>query len=117
MKCPKCGHENPEGTLFCEECDWKTNQPFKMKFGVNTVYLAYMAVIFGIASVVTVLLGFGMFAIAFGAIGMVVSAYSQTAVRLSDMTEKIKMTLVVISGIGILSSIIGFIYGIYIAFV
>ncbi|MFA6710005.1 MAG: zinc ribbon domain-containing protein [Candidatus Methanomethylophilaceae archaeon] len=117
MKCPKCGHENPEGTLFCEECDWRTDQPFKMKFGVNTVYLAYIAVIFGIASVVTVFLKFGMFAVVFGAIGMAFGAYSQTAVRLSDMNEKVKMALVVVSSIGILSSIIGFIYGIYIVFV
>jgi hypothetical protein len=117
MKCPKCGHENPENTLFCEECDWRTDQPFKMRFGINAVYLAYMAIIFGIASIITVFLGFGMFAIVFGAIGMVISGYSQTAVRLSDMAGKIKIALVVISGIGILLSIIGFIYGIYIAFV
>lgn len=121
MNCPKCGHDNPEGTLFCEECDWRMDQ--KVGFGGSSfdkssiiVYTAFLSAALGIAAIIsTFIAGGGWFAVAFGAVGMALSGYSQTAVRIIDLKGKVKMSLILVDGIGIITSVIGFIYGLYVA--
>lgn len=113
MRCPKCGHDNPEGLLFCEECDWRTDQPVKMKLGVNSVYTSYISAMIGVVALVCALLHYGYVAIGCGVVGILLSGYSQTAVRVSGISGKVKTYLVIIAGIGIVTSMIGFIWGLY----
>lgn len=114
MNCPKCGSENPEGTLFCEECDWRMDQsPKRLKTGINSVYATYAALAFGITSLVSVLINVPVAAVATGAVGMFLSGYAQTAVRVSGISGKLRITLVVMAGAAIAMSVIGFIYGMW----
>ncbi|NLL94959.1 MAG: zinc ribbon domain-containing protein [Thermoplasmatales archaeon] len=117
MKCPACGHDNPEGTLFCEECDWRMDQtPKKLRMGINSVYAAYIAAAVGITSVVSALIDVAWAATVFGIAGTAISGYAQTAVRLSHVKGKLRTTLVAIAGIGIVTSVVGMVYGLTMLF-
>lgn len=109
MRCPKCGYDNPSGTLFCEECDWRMDQPVKAEMGFPKEYVTIIAVIIGVISVVLWFLDVFFGAIALGAIGMVLGGYSMTFVRYNDVDSK--MIMLVLTGVAICTSVIGFILG------
>ncbi|MDD4245345.1 MAG: zinc-ribbon domain-containing protein, partial [Candidatus Methanomethylophilaceae archaeon] len=75
MRCPNCGHENPEGTLFCEECDWRIDQAVRMKLGVISVYLAYISIALGAVAAIASFASVGIFGVALVAVGMFLGGY------------------------------------------
>ena len=44
MRCPKCGHDNPSDTLFCEECDWRLDVGYRAPKKRNPMAFAVIAV-------------------------------------------------------------------------
>lgn len=111
MKCPNCGHENPDGTLFCEECDWRTDRAVRMRLGVNSVYLAYVALALGAIAAVASLASYWIIGVVLGAVGMFLGGYGLTAVRLSGVKGKVKTTLLAMVAAAIALSVFGFIFG------
>lgn len=113
MKCPKCGHENSDGQIFCEECDWKLCQKYKQPIDKSQilVYGSFAAAALGIAAVVSVLLNVGIFGLIFGAIGMVLGSYTITLARIMGIHGKVKYILIAIQVIAIICSAIGFVLG------
>ena len=113
MICPKCGHENPDNELFCEECDFRMDQKYKAPVDRSQiiVYGSLAAAAFGIAATISVLLNVAIFGVIFGVIGMFLSSYTMTLVRMTGLMGKIKLTLMIIEAIGLATSAIGFIYG------
>ena len=95
MICPKCGHENPEGELFCEECDFRMDQKYKKPIDKSQiiVYGSFAAAAFGIAAVISIALSSYIFGLAFGAIGMFLSSYTMTLARVSGITGNVKYVL------------------------
>lgn len=113
MKCPKCGHMNPEGTLFCEECDWRVDQPARRaRAGFDMLCGCYLSAVLGAASVVCLPLGQSLAALIFGAAGLAIGVYSQTKVRVAGSGGRAEKALVAVSGAAVLASVIGFIFGI-----
>ena len=112
MKCPKCGTENEEGNIFCENCDWKLNMKYGgEKMAVNAVYFSFAAVIMGIVSLVFAFLAdVPMVAVVTGAIGMFLGGYSQSFIRITQIGGSVKNKLVVLAIIGLFLSVIGFVY-------
>lgn len=112
MICPKCGAENPEGVLFCEECDWRMDMAYKgEKMAVNSVYFGILSAVLGIVSIVTAILNFDIVALIAGAAGMFLSGYTQTFVRIIGLEGSAKKKIMVMATVGILLSVIGFIVG------
>lgn len=109
MKCPKCGYDNPAGTLFCEECDWRTDQPAKMEFSFPRIYIPAFALVLGIVAVVLWYFEIYVGAIAAGAAGMFLGGYSVTFVRITDQENR--AALVVLSAVAICTAVFGFIMG------
>ena len=52
-----------------------------------------------------------VFGVIFGVIGMFLSSYTMTLVRMTGLVGKIKLTLMIIEAIGLATAAIGFIYG------
>lgn len=109
MKCPKCGTDNPAGTLFCEECDWRMDQPVKAEVSFPRIYLTLLAVVLGVVSILLWYLDIAYGAIALGAVGMVLGGYSMTFSRITEQQNK--TMLIVLTGIAICTSVVGFIMG------
>lgn len=119
MKCPKCGHENPNNELFCEECDFRMDQKpprQSMDKATRTIYMGFGALALGIAAVVSLALNQGIFAIVFGAIGMVLGGYSISVVRFMEMPKNVKIIMVVLIAVALVTSVIGFLRGFMTAF-
>jgi len=112
MKCPKCGHDNPEKTPFCEECDWKMDQPVRREMAAPPpFYTAITAAILGIVSVILWYAGIAYGAVGLGAVGLMLGSYSMTAGR--RIGGEKKMLIVAIACVAVLASVIGFLLGIY----
>ena len=118
MICPKCGHENPEGELFCEECDWRMDQKYKAPIdkSIIIVYGSFAAAAFGIAATISAVLSSALFGMVFGVIGLFLSSYTLTLTRMTGIKGNIKITLMCIQAIGLATSAYGFMYGIINAF-
>lgn len=120
MKCPKCGHENPNDELFCEKCDWKVTEKPKADRSEYMIYIAIASVVFGLAAVILDAYSalnnynpnFGVWSAVFGAIGLVIGSYSMTYIRIIDVDKRTKNVLIAIAAIGLVLSIFGFIIGI-----
>ena len=56
-RCPKCGHDNPKDTLYCEECDWRLDQSVskmkKEKTSADVMMYSGIAMVLGIISIAT----------------------------------------------------------------
>jgi hypothetical protein len=115
MKCPKCGSDNPEGTLFCENCNWRMDQPVKDPANDKIMYLTYAALVFGVVAVIVAVMKYYWFGVAFGVIGLCLAGYSLTAVRLSDIPDKGKKMLMIVNSVAEIVSVMGFILGLYYA--
>lgn len=120
MKCPKCGHENPNDALFCEECDWKvTEKPRRERSENFYFYIATASVVLGLASLILAVVNktnadapnFGVWSVALGAIGLVAASFSMTSVRIRDVDGRTKTIVIAVTGVALIVSIIGFILG------
>jgi hypothetical protein len=110
MKCNKCGSVNPEGTLFCEECDHRLDQPYVHEKKFSRKYFVYVGVVLGLISVVLWYLEVWIGSIMTGGAGMMLGAYSMTFAKL--VADKNKPMMYVLAGIAICTSVIGFMFGI-----
>ena len=113
MICPKCGHENPDSELFCEECDFRMDQKYKAPVDKSQiiVYGSFAAAAFGIAAMISIFLEVPIFGMIFGIFGMVLSSYTMTLVRMTGISGSVKITLMCIQAVGLVTSAYGFIYG------
>ena len=110
MKCPKCQHDNDERTIFCEECDHRLDQPYKKRTMVPPTYGALIALALGVISLMTAFEGTAWFLPAvLGAIGIFLGSFSLSAARKANIQDK--MQWMVLSGIGMALSVIGFMWG------
>ena len=118
MICPKCGHENPDGELFCEECDFRMDQKYRKPVDRSQimVYGSFAAAAFGIAATLSILLEGYIFGLVFGAIGMFLSSYTMTLTRMSGITGNIRITLLAIEAVGLATAAFGFVLGLMRAF-
>ncbi len=111
MKCPKCGHDNPQGTLFCEECDWRLDQTYRPEKKRNPMAFAGVSLVVGVIAIALSLVsGLEAGGIIVGAVGMILSGYSVNLPRY--MPDANKGLCTALSGIGIVFSVIGFLVGI-----
>ena len=112
MKCPKCGHDNADGDIFCSGCDCQLNKAYKPETKVQKVVVTtYVGLVFGVAALIVALMDFGIFGAVFGAIGMIASSYSMTLVRISDVQEDKKKIMIGATALSLVASVIGFIIG------
>lgn len=111
-RCPKCGHDNPKDTLYCEECDWRLDQSVskmkKEKTSADVMMYSGIAMVLGIISIATYFLEIPIVAILAGVVGMVGGGYG---INLPRYIQCNKMLCTAMAGIGILLSIFGFIFG------
>ena len=111
MKCPKCQHDNPPETLFCEECDHRVDQPYIERKVIPVLYPILAAVVFGILAMITWYLEMEWFIpMAAGGIGLFLGSYSMSLARLSSGENK--NMLVILAAVAMAASAIGFMLGI-----
>ena len=113
MICPKCGHENPDNELFCEECDFRMDQKYKAPVDKSqiVVYGSFAAAAFGIAAMISIFLDVAIFGLIFGIIGLFLSSYTMTMARMMGIKGNVKITLLCIEAAGLATAAYGFIYG------
>lgn len=110
MKCSKCGFDNADDALFCEKCDWKLSETYIPEMKVNRAIFSYIALIVGIIAVIPIIIGdMLIISLILGAIGLVLGGYSFNASRLMNLPNK--NLLLALGGIGLLLSVIAFMYG------
>lgn len=110
MICPKCGHNNPPDTLYCEECDWRLDQPFRKPKERNPLVFSVAAFVIGIVSLALVAIdGAEYGSVAIGAVGLVIGSYSVNLPRYLNPDNK--TLCMALAGAGAFLSIIGFIAG------
>lgn len=114
MKCSKCGFDNPEGTFFCEKCDWRVDCPYIPEKKRNPAVFTGLAIILGVVSVaLAFIIGQGAGASAVGAVGMVLSGYAIGIPRHLECENK--QLYMAMAGVGIALNVIGFMYGLALA--
>lgn len=110
MKCSKCGFENPEGTLFCEKCDWRVDCPYVPEKKRNPAVFSGIAVLMGVITVACAFaLNQGFVAAGLGAVGMVLSGYAIGVPRHVECDNK--QMYMALAGLGIALNVVGFMYG------
>ncbi len=110
MNCPKCGTSNPPDALYCEECDWRLDQPYRKPRERNPLAFSIAALIVGILSVALILVdGAEYGSVAIGAVGLVIGSYSVNIPRY--LNPENKSLCMALAGAGTFLSIIGFIAG------
>lgn len=110
MKCPRCGTDNPPDKLFCENCDWRLDMPFKPEKATMAVQLSMASFVMGLLSVACLALGgLDIAAALLGAITLVLGGYSITAARIQGAGK----LYVALSGIGLFLGILGFLLGFF----
>ena len=113
MICPKCGHENPDNELFCEECDFRMDQKYRKPVDRSqvVVYGSFAAAALGIAATISIFLDTHIFGLIFGAIAMFLSSYTMTLTRMMGIKGNVKIILLVIEAVGLVTGAYGFILG------
>jgi|GEM_PF-509044 len=111
MKCPKCGFDNPEDVLFCKECDWRVDIPYVPEKKPNAMLYCAAALAIGVVAIALVFTVGGYGAVAAGAIGLVAGGYAVNVPRLLKSSNRTVLTI--IAGIGLMLSMIAFMYGLY----
>ncbi len=115
MKCSKCGFNNPEEAIFCEKCDWKLGETYIPEMKINRSMMSVVTLIIGIIAIIPIIINdVYIAAIVLGAIGLVIGGYSFNIPRLMNAPNK--TPLMIMSFIGLLLSVIAFIYGFYLYF-
>jgi len=110
MKCPKCRHENPPETIFCEECDHRMDQSYREKKAVPVMFFILAAVVLGVLAIVAYYFVMAWFIpVASGGMGLFLGSYSMSLARLSGAANKNMM--LILAGIGMAASAVGFILG------
>ncbi len=108
--CSRCGHENPEDLLFCEECDWRLDIKYVPEKKRNPMTFAAVTALLGVIAVVCTFASISdLAAIIIGGLAVVVGGYS-TGVSRHMSAETGKMGLIV-SGLGLVLGVIGFLIG------
>lgn len=112
MICPKCGHDNPDDEMFCEECDFRMDQKYKKNFveGQFIIYGSTLAVIFGISALFGIIFNLAPLGMIFGAIGIALSSYIMTSTRVQNIKYNVK-SLLLIQTISLAVSSYSFIMG------
>lgn len=110
MRCPKCGHDNPQDTLFCEECDWRLDVRYREPKKRNPLAFSAVAVVVGvIALALSFIDGTALAGAVIGAVGLVVGSYSVNLPRyIPDCNRGLCTGL---AAVGMVLSVIGFILG------
>lgn len=110
MRCPKCGYDNPPDTLYCEECDWRLDQPFKAPKERNPLAFAAVALVVGIAAIALAFIDEAEIgAILLGAVGLVLGSYSVNLPRYLNPDNK--SLCMALAALGTVLSVFGFIAG------
>lgn len=108
IRCPKCGTDNPSDTLYCEECDWRLDQPYRAPRQRNPLMFSILALVVG---AVAVALGFleasGYGGAVVGAVGLVIGSYSVNLPRY--LNPENKTLCVALAAVGAVLSVFGFI--------
>ncbi len=86
------------------------------KMAINSVYFGIFAVVLGIVATITALLNLSIVALITGALGMFLSGYVQTLVRVVGIEGDVKKKIMIMASIGIVLSVVGFIYGLAMMF-
>lgn len=119
-KCPKCGKENDDESIFCEACDWKLNMSYgkggDAKYLINSRMFAYGSIVLGAISLITSILSLYIVGIIFGGIGMFLGGYTQSFVRVVGVKDDKKKIIIGVAIAGLLLSVVGFMYGFAFAF-
>ncbi|MDR2866870.1 MAG: zinc ribbon domain-containing protein [Methanomassiliicoccaceae archaeon] len=113
MRCPKCHHDNPSDTLFCEECDHRTDQPYRKKSVImSPMHAAAIAITLGVISTLfsLVIKGNWIIPVCVGALGIVLGTYSLRVSR--EVKDDTKGTLMFLSVAAVVLSAMGFMLGI-----
>ena len=108
MRCPKCGHDNPADTLFCEECDWRLDRRYTGEKKRNPLMFSAVSLILGLIAIVCGLSLQPTIGVCAGIVGMVISGYSVNLPRYIECNKNLCMAM---AGIGILLNIVGFLFG------
>ncbi len=110
MKCSKCGFDNAEDAIFCEKCDWKLTETYIPEMKIGRTIFSYIALALGIIAIIPIILdAVPIVAVVFGALGLVIGGYSFNLPRLQNLPNK--AVPMAISSIGLLLSVVAFIYG------
>lgn len=110
MICPKCGTENDEDILFCENCDWRVDIPYvpRREKGEKAKIFAPLTFILGISAMILLMIQ-PIVSIALGGAGLLLGGYSFNTSR--AYKESGRNVLIAISAIGLLLSMVAFILG------
>lgn len=109
MKCPKCGHDNNPDIIFCEECDWRLDIPYRPEKKRNPAAYSAVTVVLGIVAAACGFLGQHYVAVIAGAVAMLLGGYSMNLPRLLGVPNATQC--MAISALGLILGVVGFILG------
>ncbi len=110
MNCPKCGTENDDDIMFCENCDWRLDIPYKpeKEKGEKAKVFAPVTFIVGVSAMILLMFQ-PIGSIIFGGTGLLMGGYSFNTSRAYEASSK--NVFIALSAIGLLLSMVGFILG------